>query len=160
MLGQVAPVDTRAAPITTTQLAHVRELDDIRPADVVDGQKNQLTRLLAPRAEAPLRNDACPQPDDVFNSSSSARHRSLDRRVEPVVGDRQHRPGLIRCVGVERILTAERAYIVVGKRRARTTDAVRALDVQVDEWLHSAAVRAFWCWRHAQAASGKGNERS
>jgi len=52
---QVTPVDAWATPIPAAQLTDIRELDHIEPADVVDGEQDQLARLLAPGTKKPAK---------------------------------------------------------------------------------------------------------
>src|SRR5207247_1174546 len=47
VVGKITPVDAGAAPVAPTQVADIRELDQLGPADIVHSQQDQLARLLA-----------------------------------------------------------------------------------------------------------------
>jgi hypothetical protein len=104
VVGQLAPVDTRSTPVPASQLADIRQLDEIRPADVFHGEQDQLARLLAPRPKATLGHHALAQPYQILDAGARTRDCRLDRRMQPVVGDRQCGPRLLSGVRSQRIL--------------------------------------------------------
>ncbi len=89
MPSKVAPVDAGSTPIAATQMAEVRELDHVRPPNIVYCQEHELARLLGPWAKTSLGNHAHAQTRDVIDARSRARDSGLDGRVEAIVRDRK-----------------------------------------------------------------------